>query len=229
MKLILTNKIQEAVEVWSFTFEFERPIQWRAGQFLEYTLPHKNEDDRGEKRWFTISSSPSEKHIMLTTRFAEEKGSSFKGALNELEIGSTIEANGPDGDFVYEQPERDHLFVAGGIGVTPFRSIFVELKNTKRPINGLLHYGNKSADNVPFKRLLDDIAHDDPTFKIEYVLDPERITAERIIESSKKLRTPLVYLSGPEAMIESLEKELKELGINEKDLKRDYFPGYDLY
>src|SRR5260221_9168282 len=102
MKLKLIQKKQETSDCISFIFKAEEPLVWQPGQFLQYTLPHKTVDDRGEKRFFTIASAPFEQHIQVTTRFALEKGSSFKNNLHQLEVGQEIEATGPNGSFTLD-------------------------------------------------------------------------------------------------------------------------------
>jgi ferredoxin-NADP reductase len=92
MKLKFVKKEHEIENVQSFYFEPPAGTSWIAGQFLEYTLPHPNEDDRGVKRWFTISTAPYEKLVRITTRINSEKSSSFKTALQQLSEGDEVEA-----------------------------------------------------------------------------------------------------------------------------------------
>ena len=103
MKLTLTEIRPESSDVTSFLFEPEGDLTWQAGQYLRYTLPHPDEDDRGIQRYFTASSAPHERHVRLTTRLAAERGSTFKRALFALEPGATIEADAPAGSLVAGQ------------------------------------------------------------------------------------------------------------------------------
>ncbi|MBA3543266.1 MAG: FAD-dependent oxidoreductase [Chthoniobacterales bacterium] len=123
MKFTLSATKQEANDTFSFIFAPEQPLQWKAGQLLRYVLNHPNPDDRGVERFFSIASAPHEKHVMLTTRFAP-KSSSFKKALKNLRPGDAIEAHDLEGDFVVDDSETTFVFIAGGIGITPFRAIF---------------------------------------------------------------------------------------------------------
>ena len=88
MKLILIAKRPETEGVMSFLFRSDAPLKWQAGQFLHYSLPHPDADDRGITRYFTIASAPFEGHVMLTTRFDGERSSSFKRALGQLPVGA---------------------------------------------------------------------------------------------------------------------------------------------
>jgi ferredoxin-NADP reductase len=123
MKLKLSAKRPESPGVVSFIFQPQKPLKWKAGQFLHYVLNHASTDDRGSDRWFTIASAPYEKHVMITTRFTAKKGSTFKKTLKALKAGDTIEVSDLDGDFVVDDPKKNYVFIAGGIGITPFRSI----------------------------------------------------------------------------------------------------------
>jgi len=120
------------------------PLKWQAGQFLHYSLPHPAADDRGITRYFTIASAPFEGHVMLTTRSAAERSSSFKRALRQLPVGAAVDVGEPDGDFVVGDPGDEHVLIAGGIGVTPFRAILLDLDHRELPINATLLYANRS-------------------------------------------------------------------------------------
>jgi ferredoxin-NADP reductase len=225
MKLKLVDTYQETKDVKSFIFEPEQPISWEAGQFLYYTLPHNKEDDRNDKRWFTNSAAPSEKHVMITTRLSTDHGSSFKKALNNLKVGDEIEADAPEGDFTLGDPSRNYVFIAGGIGITPFRSILVEADSKDQKLKVHLLYANRT-DDIPFRQELDALAAKNPGLEIDYIIDPEKIDEEKMKAAIAKDEDPIIYVSGPEPMVESLNDDLKKLGVMEDHLKTDYFPNY---
>lgn len=225
MKVKLVEKKQEASDCISFIFEPEQAFEWQAGQYLRYTIPNPNPDDRSIQRYFTISAAPFEKHIMLTTRFAGEKGSSFKKDLHDLEIGAEIEVEGPMGNFIISDPNAHYIFLAGGIGITPFRSILLELEHNNLPINVSLFYANRN-DEIVFKEIFDNLATANPGFKVKYIIEPERIDGEFLKHNIADLNSPFYYISGPKPMVEGVEKTLTELGVAEEKLKHDYFPGY---
>jgi ferredoxin-NADP reductase len=122
MKFTLIATKQEANDTFSFIFALEQQLDWKPGQLLRYVLNHSNLEDRGVELFFSIASAPHEKHVMLTTRFAS-KSSSFKRALKNLALGDAIEAHDLEGDFVMDDSEKTFVFIAGGIGITPFRAI----------------------------------------------------------------------------------------------------------
>jgi ferredoxin-NADP reductase len=226
MKLTLISKRPETADVTSFLFGSDAPFKWQAGQFLHYSLPHPDADDRGITRYFTIASAPFEGHVMLTTRFASGRSSSFKRALRQLPVGAAVEASEPDGDFVVGDPADQHVLIAGGIGVTPFRAILLDLDHREMPISATLLYANRTVDFV-YKAELDRLASRHPRFVIRYLVSPERVSQASIRAVAPDLATPTFHVSGPEPFVESVGSMLTALGVPDAHVKRDYFPGYD--
>lgn len=242
MQLLLVDKKQVAPDVVSFFFRPDTPITWKPGQFMRYRIPQQNPDDRGENRFFSIASAPSEGHIQLTTRFASEKSSSFKAELQKLEIGKTIEADGPKGSFSMDDPNRQYVFIAGGIGITPLRAILQELDHKGLPINVNLLYGNRGKEAI-FKDELENLAKKHQEFKINYIVSDEPVNDNKIAENIRLLpgqidaqliqtlipnfKECVFYISGPEPMVLALEKVVWDMGVPKENTKRDYFPGYE--
>ena len=222
MKLRLLDRIKEASDCYSFLFEKPSNFSFTPGQFLIYQLNSSNPDDRGMERYFTIASAPFENEIRLTTRFFKES-SSFKKDLINLQLGTEIEVKGPEGDFFFDSTFENHLFVSGGIGITPFRSILLDLQNKNKEPNIKLYYANKNIEIV-FQDELEELSNQN--FLIEYFIAENTLTPEKIYKDFKVINNCAVYLSGPEPMVESFSTELIKLGIPEKNIKRDYFPGY---
>jgi ferredoxin-NADP reductase len=225
MKFTLTATKQEANDTLSFIFAPEQPLQWKAGQLLRYVLDHPIPDDRGVERFFSIASAPHEKHVMLTTRFAP-KSSSFKKALRNLKPGDAIEAHDLEGDFVVDDSAKTFVFIAGGIGITPYRAILLDLDYNKKPLNVQLLYANHDND-FPYQKELDALSRRHPEFRIEYVVSPNRIDEKSIPQLVSNLQDPMLYVSGPEPMVESMDDTLKKLGVPEERIKNDFFPGYE--
>lgn len=168
MKLTLDHIREEGFDVRSFFLKADAPVTWKAGQFLHYTLPHDNPDSRKTERYFTNAAAPQEGSVMITTRFAGEKSSSFKKALFALPIGGTIEATGPEGEFTVDDYSHPLVFIAGGIGVTPFRSILFDLEQKGITVNVDLLYANRTEDAV-YRRELETLVKRYPTLKITYI------------------------------------------------------------
>jgi glycine betaine catabolism B len=227
MKLKLTRIKSESPEVKSYIFKPSKPLVWTAGQYLHYMLHHESTDDRGSDRWFTIASAPFERHVMITTRLAhgKGKGSTFKNTLKALKIGDSIEVSDVDGDFIVQDRNRDYVFIAGGIGITPFRSIIKEMQHKRIPLRVTLLYANRDA-HVVYKKELEMAAKHNPHFSIHYIFSPKRIDQKTIKQLVPDLKTPLFYISGPEPMVESTGKLLQKIGIRKNQIKQDWFPGY---
>lgn len=237
MKLKLVNKILEAKDSYSFYFKPDIVFDWQPGQYLVLKIGN-------DERQLTISSSPTEKIIQITTRL--RKGSEFKQALNKLNIGEKIEARGPFGSFVlsnhYSEAEShslvsNHLFLAGGIGITPFRSFIkynIDQKN-KNPIAKLnlmfLIYSNSGPDFV-FKKELDQWQKENDFLKIEFI-DTSTVSRIDKLKIAKlignwKLETEncIFWSVGPKAFVNSMEDILEELHIPQDHIKTEKFIGY---
>ena len=215
--LTLISSRQEAGNIKTFVFD-GTGFSWVPGQYQTYVLPQVGGNDDAKQRFFTIASAPSEGTINISTRIS---ASPFKQALDAMQPGDTIEANGIEGDFTWDNDEPA-VFVAGGIGVTPFRSMLVERAATGKPMNALLLYFGRD-ENLAFKDEFDKIASEHPELAIKYVIG-ESISADTILAHAPLAQQRTVFMSGPEAMVDAVGEELKARGVN---LKQDWFPGYD--
>lgn len=233
MELRLVNKKAEGSDVTTFSFSFTEKVNFIPGQFMKYTLPHENPDDRGIQRFFTISAAPDENIVSITTR-VPENSSSFKEALSQLKNGEAISAEGPFGSFTYQDFNQPAVFMAGGIGITPFRSILVDLdnKNINAPIT--LIYASRSQP-VIFKELFDSLALKRDRLQVVYLIDQPaedwkgetgRITPELIKKYIADVNIPVYYVSGPKPMVDGMAEMLGQMGIDENSVKKDMFPGY---
>ncbi|GAC1498492.1 MAG: FAD-dependent oxidoreductase [Candidatus Saccharimonadales bacterium] len=231
MQAILDHKEQLTTSIWSFYFQTEGKLNFTAGQYIELTLKHKNCDKRGDRRWFSVSSSPNEDLVMITTRFDPINGSSFKKALMTLKPGDVTYISQPMGDFVLPKIVQTPLvFVAGGIGITPFHSILKWLAYTheQRPIKFI--YGVNNEDDIIFQETFSK-ANILPSYVVKEPSDAwggERglLTSDLILGITPLADNSLVYVSGPKPMVEKIEKDLKEKGLTERQLVLDFFSGY---
>ena len=237
MKLIFTHREMIAKDSWANHFEKPKDFTYQPGQFVEVVLQHAHPDDRGEKRWFTLSSSPTEPDLVIRTRFVDDKRSSFKNALAHLEPGDSLEAKGPDGDFVLPGRDKRLVWVAGGIGITPFRSQLKYLLDTDdldREI--ILFYGNRSVEDNICADLLSEAAQKMPKFKLVEVLsetpspkwqgETGYIDTEKIKKYVTDIKTYEYYVSGPEPMVDALSDKLEGINISKNQIHGDWFPGY---
>jgi ferredoxin-NADP reductase len=225
VKAKLIEKNKESSDVTSFIFQTERPVQWKAGQYIFYRIEHSNSDNRGPIRHFTIAAAPFEKNMMLTTKFPQDKTSSFKQALDNLSIGNEVKAFSIDGKFVIKNPKKRYIFIAGGIGITPFRSILFDLDHNNSLNEIILLYANRNQEIV-FKQELDKLAEKNSGLKIYYIIDPQKIDSDLIKEKIQNFSDCVYYISGTKGFVNAMKKLLKEIGVKKRKIKSDYFPGY---
>lgn len=230
--IITLDHIEDiAQNIKTFWFKPEASLDYIAGQFIEMTLPHDNPDLRGQKHWFTLSSSPSEPLIGITTKHATDHVSTFKQKLFSLTKGSRVNISEAMGDFVLpKDPTIPLVFVAGGIGVTPIRSMVKWLKDMGETRNIHILYSASSLPEVAFKDLIESYGC---KFDIILTNPPTNwsgltgyLTGKKIMELSRFAPDQLIFISGPEPMTETLEGELLSLGVPSERLVLDFFPGY---
>ncbi len=236
--LKLIKKEEIAHNIWHFIFEPNKKLTYAPGQFLEYSVVHSSPDSRGTRRYFTLASSPDEQYLSFATKITETS-SSFKKALLLLAEGQPVSASGPEGDFILPLDEKRPLvFIAGGIGITPFRSMIKSLLDQEQSRNITLIYSVRSHEEIAFKEIFDK-AKNDGWLKVVYAVSDESVLPsllqgkigvvdEKMIkEVIEDLNQSLFYVSGPPPMVESMANMLTSLGVQKWNVKSDFFPGYD--
>ena len=233
-RLRLTNRVSLSSDVGEFTFKPSRLLHFQPGQYLEFTLPHKSADSRGTRRYFTIASSPTEESLLLGIKFYENS-SSFKKKLLALDTNTDLMAGQLAGDFVLpKNPNQKMVFIAGGIGITPFRSMLKYLIDTNQARQITLLFMNKTVDEIVYQTIFDEAATR-LGIKTVHTLTgdvPEswngrtgRVNEHMIQEEVPDFKERIFYLSGPHAMVASTEITLQKLGIASSNIKKDFFPG----
>lgn len=232
--LTLEERRLVAANTYEFVFAMNQKLRWLAGQYLEITLPHSQVDQRGVRRSFTIASSDQEGKVKLGVKFPNEP-SSFKKKLLALAIGERVTAGKPEGDFILPRDKTvPILCLAGGIGVTPFRAMISELIARGERRDLILLYANRSSADVAYRELFRE-AVEKLGIKVYYLLthpcegeecDGQMIDRETITRLVPQLADSIAYISGPSAMVTSLKKMLKEMGVSAFRIKTDYFSGF---
>lgn len=232
MKAIFDHAEIVAKGLTTFWFKPAGAVRYVAGQFTELYLPH-TADRRGERRWFTLSSSPTEPFLSITTKFAKE-GSTYKKELLALKPGAEVTLAEPMGDFVLPKDQSiPLLFVAAGAGITPVRSMVKYLRDSGEHRHVQVVYGVRNVDELAFRDLFGAYTGAfTPVIKQSsagYAGETGALTTERILGFLRDFDSgdqTYIYLSGPEPMVETFFKELKSAGISEDRLVADYFQGY---
>ncbi len=228
-KLLLTlrEKTPLAAGTFEFSFSADKAIVFLPGQYLEWTLAHEQSDARGNRRYFTIASSPSEQYIRLAVKF-QEPSSSFKKQLLAMKPGDTLMAGQLAGDFTMPRdPKQKLVFIAGGIGITPFRSMVQDLLDRGERRDLIVLYANRTAEDVAYRTIFDR-ATAEIGMKTMYTFsgNGEYITEEMIRKEVPDYAERVFYISGPNSMVDSFEKMLFGLGLRRNQIKVDYFPGF---
>lgn len=237
--LSFIRKVQIAKDTYSFYFSAKGgPVSgwdFKPGQYIKMTLDIKNPDARGNARFFTIASSPAEKDIMITTCLLE---SSFKKAFMSLKKGQEIEFRGPFGTFVLEEDARPKIFLAGGIGITPFRAMSISARDKKITTPITLFASFRTLDDMLFYDEMRSVARKLPSFQVVYTITDSRYKDKNWAGETGRIRTSLIkkyvanykncvyYIVGPQKMVEELKKTVEELGIQQENIKTENFPGY---
>jgi len=224
-ELIFVKRIENAPNVYSFIFQSPENFKWIAGQFIQITFPHDNTDSRGTRRFFSISSAPFEKNVMLTTRIETQNSSSFKKAFFNLKPETIVESTDPKGKLIVSKQDKKIIFVAGGIGITPIRSLILDLDYKNKLSNVDLLYANKDND-VPFRNDLENRKSNNSSFNIYYFISPDHISDETVKKIYGKFPDCRAFLSGPPGMVKSIEDLFISKGMTEENIKTDYFTGY---
>ena len=236
--LTLENNKKIARDTGEFTFTSNRRVKFEAGQYMEFTLDHPSVDSRGNRRYFTIASSPLEDRISIGVKFDKNRSSSFKKALAEMEIGDQIFAGQIGGDFILPTNKKDKIcFIAGGIGITPFKSMISYLLDKDESRDIVLFYCAKRIEELAYTNLfhragvtfglkvvntLTDLVH----IPEDWVGYKGFIDAGMIITEAPDYAERTFYISGPNSLVQASKKMLLEIGIKNNKIKTDYFPGF---
>lgn len=231
--LKLKEKNQIAPDIYDFIFERSsknetgKNFVYAPGQYMEWTLAHKNPDSRGVRRYFTIASSPTESNLRIGVKFYPN-GSSFKKSLLAQNPGSEILAGQLSGEFILpKDPDKKLCFIAGGIGITPYRSIIKFLLDTDKRRDIILFYSNKTEEEIVYKDFFER-ARQRMGIKTVYVVTEKMgyINGGMIRKEAPDFKNRIFYISGPHSMVDTFEKTLKGMGVSGQQIKVDFFPGY---
>lgn len=225
-RVVLTFKEKGRIanQTYAFSFKPSPAFDFKPGQFMHWTLPHKAPDARGVRRFFTIASSPTEKAVTIAVR-TPENSSSFKRALKNLKKGDEIVAMDVAGEFVLpEDKSLPLVFIAGGIGITPFASMAKWMLDKKERRDIVLLYSNSNEKDISLKNLFDKA--EEVGIQTHYVVTKKDgyVDEKMIKEKAPDWQERFFYISGSQPMVEAFKKMLTGMGV--KKLKTDFFPGY---
>jgi ferredoxin-NADP reductase len=221
-EIIFESSHQEVGDLYTFVFKTKVDVYWHPGQHGVFTITHTK--IKKPIRAFSIASSPEEGEIRISTRI-KENPSEFKSALLSLKKGQTLSMRGPIGGF-YIHDKKPSLLIAGGIGITPYRSILKDLslhKEKKADYVELLYMDSSKA--YLYKDTFNDIDKD-PKIKIDYLSERENFNKKIEAFITRYGNEGNYFVVGSKNMTKSIAKSLKENGIKRRNIRKDTFFGY---
>jgi ferredoxin-NADP reductase/nitrite reductase/ring-hydroxylating ferredoxin subunit len=246
-KLILKERqVLEGTDILSLKFNKQpqdnnKIFHYVAGQFAFFDIGKVYDDPKGPIRHFTLASSPTEEFILISTRIRD---SPYKKKLDSLQIGTTVKVRGPQGKFtLHEDHSKPAIFLSGGIGVTPFRSMIKYATDKNLHIRIIMLDSNRSRQNILFKNDFDKCADTNKNLKIVYTITNEQnkngddewkgekgridIAMLKRYLNSDDIEKGIFYICGPPAMVKAMQDILEvDLQIPAERLKIEEFTGY---
>ena len=232
-------KSRNLVAEGTMAFHFEKPASFVfiAGQFIDMDLLNPSETDtEGNTRGFSVASAPYEDTIMVTTRLRD---TAFKRVLKTMQLGTEVKIEGPFGDLrLHNNVNRAAVFLAGGIGITPFRSILLDAAKRNLPHHIFLFFSNHRPEDAPFLDELQSLGKQNANYKFIGTMTSmdksklpwqgERgiINKEMLDRHLQNAASPIYYIAGPPGMVKGLHSMLQGAGIDDDDIRTEEFTGY---
>jgi ferredoxin-NADP reductase len=232
-------KRRQEVAEGTMAFHFEKPANWsfKAGQFIDITLLEPSETDaEGNTRGFSIASAPHEETIMVATRMRD---TAFKRVLRILPLDTAVKIEGPFGNLsLHNNATRPAVLLAGGIGITPFRSILFRAAKEKLPHRIFLFYSNRRPEDAPFLGSLQQLENENPNYKLIATMtgmekshqpwkgETGLINGDLLATYLRNAALPIYYIAGPAGMVKDLHMMLNDAGVDDDDIRTEEFVGY---
>ena len=219
---------------WELSFRPQRPVRFRAGQYMELSIPHSKADVRGLRRIFSIASAPVESEVIRFGLNTAERSSSLKTALLALEPGEIIAGTAVGGDFLLpKEVTRPLLFVAGGIGITPFMSHLGQISGSENSRDVVVLYSASSSDELAYSQRLKELGH--PVLLLApsapksmptnwTYLGRGPLTTDVLGSAIPDVKSRAAYVSGPPAFVHAVRGLLRRAQAH--SVKTDFFSGY---
>jgi len=232
-------KGRKEIAAGTMAFYFEKPqgFDYKAGQFADYTLVNPSETDaEGNIRGFSLASAPYEDHLMSATRLRD---TAFKRVLKTMEIGTGLMLDAPYGSFtLHNNTNIPAVFLTGGIGITPVRSIVLQAAHDNLPHKIFLFDSNRRPEDAAFLDDMVDAQKKNPNFTfvgtmtemensdLDWSDETGLITKEMLSKYIGDLTVPIYYICGPLAMVTAMRKILNESGVDDDNIRTEEFSGY---
>lgn len=236
--LMLKLISREAAADQTIAFRFELPSwSFKPGQSVDMTLIDPPEtDEEGNTRSFSIASDSSEGSMLFATRL---RGSAFKRVLSQMPLGSRVKIDGPFGNLtLHNNAARAAVFLAGGIGITPFRGMVVRAAHEKLAHRIYLFYSNHRPEDAAFLDELESLQQQNPNYKLIATMTSmdksqrpwqgetgfiDKAMLDRYLQGAA---SPIYYTAGPASMVKAMQSLLNQSGVDDDDIRVEEFPGY---
>ena len=220
---------REEIAEGTTAFRFAKPagFAFKAGQSVSVALIDPPAEPNSARRTFSLVSAPFEDSLVVATRMRE--GSAFKRALKSLPIGAPVRISGPLGDMtLHEDAARPAVFIAGGIGITPFRSMLLQAEHQRLPHRLLLAYSNRNRGQAAFIDELEALGQRHARLRLLAVMSDSEgfLDEEKLRRFVGDIGSPVYYLAGPPGLVEAMNAILARMGVGADDVKSEEFFGY---
>jgi len=233
-KVKLIKKEIVADETMAFHFEKPDNFQFKAGQYADYIQINPNQTDKeGNVRSFTLACAPYEDDICFVTRMRD---TAFKRVMKDMKIGTEIKLDGPNGNFILRPSSRPIVYLTGGIGVTPARSIILQATHDQLDQQIILFYSNKTISSAAFMDEFYELEKLNKNFKFIPTItslpvkgfngEVGHIDSDMLKRYISDLSAPDYYISGSVSMVKSLRRLLVDNGVNKRNIFTEEFEGY---
>lgn len=237
-RIKLIARKQVAKNTMAFVFEKPKNFTYKPGQYISINLIEStSEPIESRTHCFSLASDPDENELMIATRIRE---TTFKQFLSKLKIGHEVEINGPMGSFtLHEDPSIPAVYLTGGIGITPVRSILKYATREKLPHTLFLFYSNAAPETSAFLPELVMMNLENPHFHFigtmsrikgdaqqEWPGEKGQITEQMLEKYIGDLKKPIYYISGSTKLVSAMKKMLVNAGIASEHIHTEEFSGY---
>jgi ferredoxin-NADP reductase len=233
----LLSRVEVAEGTMAFHFEKPSQFDFKPGQSADVTLLNPPEtDSEGNTRTFSIASSPFEDQLVFATRMRD---TAFKRSLKKVAVGTDVKIDAAMGSFtLHKNSAKPAVFLAGGIGITPFISVVRQADHERLPHKLYLFYSNRRPEDAPFLETLQALERSNPNFRLICTMtamprsrmvwngETGLIDNEMLSRHLTDLQGPIYYVAGPPSMVTGMRKMLVAAGVDEDDIRTEEFGGY---
>ncbi|MEO6785095.1 MAG: FAD-dependent oxidoreductase [Chthoniobacteraceae bacterium] len=223
----------------TMAFQIEKPggFSFKPGQWTDITLLNPSETDaEGNVRGFSIASAPEDDLLLVATRMRD---TAFKRELAKVPLDTEMKITPAGGSLtLHNNPDRAAVFLAGGIGVTPIRSILLHAARQRLPHRIVFFFSNRRPEDAPFLDELEALQKENSNYTFvptmtqlenshrQWTGETGKIDKAMLERHLSEASSPIYYIVGPQGMVTGLQSMLNESGVDDDDIRTEGFSGY---